>query len=112
MEKDGWTHNGGNKWYKEIPGALQMPDVPVGQFVRRTVRDSRSNYLLEDLWRTGATPEKLLSRAFRTPKDISVEVIMEVDDVGGDVPWEEKLMEKADATKLRAVVARLNFFIH
>ena len=79
---------------------------------RRTTRYFRSGVLLEDLWVSERTPERLLRRQHKVPRDVETTVEF-VDSVTPDdeqsVDWEDRLMAPSEATQYRAMVARLNF---
>ena len=72
---------------------------------RRITRDRDSGRLIEDLWIGKNTSERVLRRALRHPTN--VKVIMEVSDESDE--WLDEEMCQQDATKFRAVAARLNF---
>ena len=72
---------------------------------RRIVRDRDSGKLIEDLWIDHNTSDRVLRRALKAPLNVSV--VMEVNAEASD--WEEAEMGQQDATKYRAIVARLNF---
>ena len=89
-----------------------MPLGPTSDFSRRTVRDVDTGRLIEDLWKNTRTPDRLVRRSFRNPRNIYD--VVEVDDVGTQedstpLAWEEREMSSRDATAYRAVTARLNF---
>ena len=109
MEGEGWTQCGQGRWLKDFNEVNVMPEVSGGDFVRRAVWDRKTGYLLEDLWKTGRTPERTLKRALRRPKDIRA--VVESDDAGDGeaLTWDEQLMSSSDATQFRAMVARINF---
>lgn len=110
MGDDGWQQSGVNAWHESISEATGMPTIPGGHLSRRTVRHVRTGHLTEDLWRTKGTSEILLRRAFRNPVDIDVVVEMNSKVASADgESSEEQLMDGKDATRYRAVVARLYF---
>ena len=85
-----------------------MPGVQGGELVRRTARKLQSGHLIEDIWKTGATSERILSRAFKQSQDMEVVVqLAETDTDEDNLPWEDRLMSADDATRCRAIVARL-----
>ena len=69
---------------------------------------------LEDLWVSAKTPEKVVRKQLRVPRDIETTVEF-VDSVGGEcddvVEWGDRSMELSEATKCRARVARLNCLV-
>ena len=69
-----------------------------------------SNFLVEDLWVNGRTPERLLRRSFKRPRDVVVELELDAVDSGeAGTCWEDSPMKPCDATQYRAIAARLDF---
>lgn len=110
MVREGWTQADGTTWVKTVKGAEETVMPPVDGVVRRTTRDASSRVLLEDLWIQSRTPGRLLHRALKKPRDLTVCVeLNNLKVVGGGESWEEQPMGPSDATKYRAITARLNF---
>ena len=108
----GWQQTGANTWSRSILGATGMPLGPASDFSRRIVRDVDSGVLIDDLWTNSRTPDRLVRRSFKVPRNI--DVVVEVANVetqseGTALTWEEQEMSSRDATAYRAVTARLNF---
>ena len=84
---------------------MQLP--PVGSVCRRTTRTVEGK-LIEDLKIDDRTSAKLMDRHLRSATDIDVEVeINEIDETPNDD--DDVLLEGAEASKYRAVTARINF---
>lgn len=111
MLDSGWGRMGDTRWRTRILGATEMPRLLGLEFARRVVRDAGTKLLMEDMWKTERTPQRLVQRAFKTARNIDVEV--ELADVNEDLrklPWDQQSMSAEDATRYRAVIARLNVF--
>lgn len=107
LERDGRQNFDGNRWYNRFNQATCTVVPPAERLQRRTTREIDSNLLLEDLWVNSRAPPRLMRRYLRRPRD--VEVVVDLASMSGDVGWEDAPMISSDATKFRAVVARLNF---
>ena len=92
----------GNIWQAEA-----MVEVKGVKLSRRTTRDLESGVCLEDLWISDTTAPRIPRRAFKKPRDIQVTIEIAEDKLG--VPFEEQEMTREEASKFRAVAARLNF---
>ena len=107
-----WTCISPNVW-REVDMSARYFVVPSSVNMKmRITRDLRSGVLLEDLWISGKTPERVVRKQLRVPRDI--ETIVEfVDGVDGEhdgmVEWDDRPMEPSEVTQYRALVARLNF---
>ena len=112
LASSGWTELVDKSCRKVIKDCESMVVPEVGKLIRRTTRDVESRHLLEDLWLSSKTSEKLLHRSLRRPRDVEVQIEMasvDGDEVG--LSWEEKPMVPKEATQYRAIAARL-FFEH
>lgn len=118
MKEHGWSKCASSsstttsRWRKAFEGARNMVVNPAGVLKRRTTRDVAGGHVIEDLIVNEYTPGRRLSQSLRRPRDIEVEVeISAVDDQdeASDVPWSELPMEAAEATRYRAIAARLNY---
>ena len=68
-----------------------------------------TNYIIEDLTVKSDTDLRKTNKKFKQRKDI--EVVIEVDESASKhgTSWEEEEMSDSEATRYRAIAARLNF---
>ena len=107
-------------WTCVSPGVWRRVDLGARSFVvprslkmrRRVTRYLKSGVLLGDSWVSGRTPDRVVRKQFRVPRDIEITIgfVGHVDvEQGAVVEWGDRPMEPSDATQYRARVARLNF---
>ena len=112
MMEDGWMRNESGPWSKKLFGAMGMPTLPVDKFKRVIVRDVDGQQLVGDLWWNGSIAERVMRRAFMTPKNLDVGLesgSIEVTNCECENVWDEQGMVGADATQYRAITTRLTF---
>ena len=78
MESEGWTELKSGRGRREFAGATDMVMPPVDGATRGITRDSDTNALMEDLWFRGRTPEGLIKRSLKRPRNLEVQVELEV----------------------------------
>ena len=105
---------GPSTWARAGPGAVEFTALHTWVMRRRVTRDALNGLLFEDLWLSEMTPERVVKKQLRLPRDLATTTEV-VDSVGLEeerdavVAWDDAPMEPSQATQYRALVARLNF---
>ena len=119
MIRDGWRREGPDgpegesRWSKTVRGAECMVANPSGIMRRRVTKEVSTGRVVDDLVVHGHTSPKRLCTRLRGPKDLEVTVevvpLDGLDDAAEDT-WDDMEMDSGDATRYRAVTARLNYY--
>ena len=109
LRVEGWKSRDGGQWFKHYPGAESMPMPKIDGVRRRTIRNSDTGVLIDDVNMMLSRSPGRLERRMRRRTNMNVTI--EVCEVGGEdnVPWEDQPMVESEATQYRAIVARCNF---
>ena len=108
MEADGWKNIGDGTWRIELQEALYLPRIPSGKLTRRKVIDLDSGATIHDILGGPATKPSQITKRLRDARNIAVEATLESEPIA-TADWGSEAMAPEDATRYRAITARLNF---
>ena len=108
MEQCGWTNRGSDKWSIETLCDGELPKCPYGEISRRDVTDTDTGETINKVRIVPGMKKYRICHSIDKPR--RVEVVMTVGhDKNKEQCWEDQAMPPTDASRYRALAARLNF---